>query len=39
MSATKCGHANVVETLLQRGASIDMQDEVSTFAKIHTYNA
>lgn len=30
MSASKNGHANVVEILLQYGASMDMQDEVRT---------
>ena len=30
MSASKSGHSNVVETLLQHGASVDMQKDVST---------
>ena len=30
MSAARNGHFNVVETLLQRGASVDMQNVVST---------
>ena len=30
MSASKSGHTNVVETLLQHGASVDMQEDVST---------
>ena len=30
MSASKNGHSNVVETLLQHGASVDMQKDVST---------
>ena len=30
MLATKYGHAKVVETLLQHGASIDVQDNVSS---------
>ena len=30
MSASKNGHTNVVETLLQHGASVDKQKDVST---------
>ena len=30
MSASKSGHKNVAETLLQHGASVDMQKDVST---------
>ena len=30
MSASKNGHSKVVETLLQHGASVDMQKDVST---------
>ena len=30
MTASKNGHSNVVEILLQHGASVDMQKDVST---------
>ena len=30
MSASHNGHSNVVETLLQHGASVDQQKDVST---------
>ena len=30
MYASKNGHSNMVETLLQHGASVDMQKDVST---------
>ena len=37
MTAALNGHSNVVETLLQHGASVDVQDVVSALSHVTTY--